>query len=204
MEFPNEQEKYIALIETAVGVGLILGPVLGSAIYAFAGFSSTFFIIGGVFLILTPILFCLLPDSIDRTDNPVETDVEKRLHQYEDSRPIESLGTKVSFKKLLSIRRFLLASMGGMMANILYCFMEPVLAFRLSEFDISSFQIGMFFSIQPISYIILSFSISWFTKMYSNRGLIMIGAVLCGFSMFLVGPSHRLPNALYLMGLGQL
>ena len=31
--FPLEQEKYIALIETSVGVGLILGPVLGSTIY---------------------------------------------------------------------------------------------------------------------------------------------------------------------------
>jgi MFS family permease len=32
----------------------------------------------------------------------------------------------------------------------------------------------------------------------------MMGALLSSFSMLLIGPSHYLPNELYLMGLGQL
>ena len=204
VSFPNDQEKYIALIETAVGVGLILGPVIGSSVYAISGFSSTFFIIGGVFLFLTPILYVLIPNSIDKNENVVETDVEKRIHQYEELQPLDSTTTKVSFTKLLWTRRFLLGSMGGMMANFMYCYMEPVLAFRISQFDISSFAIGMFFSIQPISYIFVSFTISWFTKIYANRALIMGGAWFWALSMCLVGPSHYLPNELYIMALGQL
>lgn len=171
------------MIETAVGVGLILGPVIGSSIYALAGFSYTFFIIGGAFIILTPLLYILIPDSINKRDNDVETDVEKRLHMYEEMKPPVEDHSKVSFCRLLTNRKFLLASMGGMMANFMYCFMEPVLAFRISEFDISPFAIGMFFSIQPISYIIVSFTISWFTKYYANRGLIMLGALCGAFSM---------------------
>lgn len=204
MTFPDEQEKYIALIETAVGVGLILGPVLGSAIYAFSGFSMTFFIIGGVFLWQTPMLFCLIPNSINKTDHDVETGIEKLLHQYEETHSTKNNRGKVSFFKLLSTKKFILASMGGMMANFMYWFMEPVLAFRLSEFNITPFAIGMFFSIQPISYIIVSFTISWFTKYYANRGLIMIGAIWGAFSMMLVGPSHYLPNEIIYMALGQL
>lgn len=203
MTFPDEQEKYIALIETAVGVGLILGPVMGSSIYAFFGFSATFFLIGSVFLILTPILYNLIPNSIDQKDHIVETEIEKRIHEYEDHQ-LEHDKNKVSFCKLLSTRKFIIASMGGMMANFMYCYMEPVLAFRLNEFEISQFSVGMFFSIQPISYIVLSFSISWFTKNYANRGLIMLGALLCSFAMLFVGPSHYFPNKIYLMGLGQL
>eukprot|EP00344_Euplotes_crassus_P004222 CAMPEP_0196996980 /NCGR_PEP_ID=MMETSP1380-20130617/2738_1 /TAXON_ID=5936 /ORGANISM="Euplotes crassus, Strain CT5" /LENGTH=358 /DNA_ID=CAMNT_0042413105 /DNA_START=379 /DNA_END=1455 /DNA_ORIENTATION=+ len=204
MTFPDEQEKYIALIETAVGVGLILGPVIGSSIYAFFGFSPTFFVIGIIFLFLTPLLYCLIPNSIDRGNANVETDAEKMIHEYQDHQSERDKNARVSFFKLLGTRRFLIASMGGMMANFMYCYMEPVLAFRISEFEISSFQIGMFFSIQPISYIILSFTISWFSKNYANRGLIMVGALVSSFSMLLVGPSHYLPNELYLMGLGQL
>jgi MFS family permease len=82
--------------------------------------------------------------------------------------------------------------------------MEPVLAFRLEEFNISPVYIGTFFSIQPVSYSLLSFAITWFTEKYANRGLLMIGALTSGLSMFLVGPSHMLPNDLNLMGLGQL
>jgi MFS family permease len=33
--FKNEQEKYLALAEVATGVGLAIGPVLGSFIYSF-------------------------------------------------------------------------------------------------------------------------------------------------------------------------
>mmetsp|Transcript_18746 Transcript_18746/g.16596 ORF Transcript_18746/g.16596 Transcript_18746/m.16596 type:complete len:350 (+) Transcript_18746:167-1216(+) len=204
MNFPDEQEKYIALIETAVGVGLILGPVLGSALYSLYGFSGTFFIMGTVFLMLTPILYCLIPNSIDMQDH-LETDVERKIHDYEDHQSTEDKNIKVSFCKLLGTRRFIIASMGGMMANFMYCYMEPVLAFRIKEFDIANSPLGMiFFSVQPISYILVSFSISWFTKNYANRGLIMIGALLSAFSMYLVGPSHILPNSLVLMGLGQL
>lgn len=204
MTFPDEQEKYIALIETAVGVGLILGPVIGSSIYAIFGFSATFFVIGFVFLVLTPILYTLIPNSIDMQDGPTEGDQERTAGDYQRLENEGDSNIRVSFCKLLCTRRFLIASMGGMMSNFMYTYMEPVLAFRIAEFDVSKFQIGMFFSIQPISYIILSFTISWFTKNYANRGLIMMGGVLGAFSMFLIGPSHYLPNQLYLMGLGQL
>jgi MFS family permease len=204
MTFPEEQEKYIALIETAVGVGLILGPVIGSSIYAFAGFSWTFFIIGSVFLILTPILYILIPDSINKNDDHVETHIERKIHEFEDSQPTRNNKIKVSFFKLLTTRRFLIASMGGMMSNFMYTYMEPVLAFRISQFNVSAFQIGMFFSIQPISYIILSFTISYFTGKYANRGIIMLGALFASFSMLFVGPSNHFPDELYLMGIGQL
>jgi MFS family permease len=204
MTFPDEQEKYIALIETAVGVGLILGPVIGSSIYAIAGFSWTFFIVGAVFLMLTPMLYILIPASINRNDDHVETNNERRIHEYEDSQSLRGKNIKVSFIKLLTTRRFLIASMGGMMSNFMYTYMEPVLAFRLSEFEISAFQIGMFFAIQPISYIALSFTISWFTSRYANRGVIIMGALLSSVSMLCVGPSHYLPDALYIMGIGQL
>lgn len=145
MTFPDEQEKYIALIETAVGVGLILGPVIGSSIYAFFGFSATFFVIGIIFLFLTPLLYSLIPNSIDMQDEQVETGTEKRIHEYQDMQSQEDKESKVSFCKLLTTGRFFIASMGGMMANFMYCYMEPVLAFRISEFNVTSFQIGMFF-----------------------------------------------------------
>jgi predicted MFS family arabinose efflux permease len=82
--------------------------------------------------------------------------------------------------------------------------MEPVLAFRLQEFNISPVLVGTFFSIQPVSYVVLSMSITWFTGKFANRGLLMIGALLSAFSMLLVGPSHYLPDSLNLMAMGQL
>lgn len=178
---------------------------MGSSIYAMSGFTMTFFLIGGIFACLTPILYVLIPDSIDKKEGPhVETDSERAIHTYEEAHSRDMAKGKISILKLLCTRKFLLAAMGGMMSLFMYCYMEPVLAFRIEEFDISAFGVGMFFSIQPISYILVSFTISWFTKLYANRALIIVGGVLCAFSMSLVGPSHYLPNELFFMALGQL
>jgi MFS family permease len=202
MSFPQEQEKYIALMQTAIGSGLILGPVMGTFLYAIFGFSGTFFLIGVVFIFLTFSLSFLIPQSIDKKDD-VETPIERRMSRYEENVMVHT-AEKISFCKLITTMRFTLGGMAGMMAVFMLCYMEPVLAFRLEEFKIDAFYIGTFFSIQPISYVILSFTITWFTDIFANRGLLMAGAFLSGISMFLVGPSHYLPNDLNLMGVGQL
>lgn len=201
MTFPQEQEKYIAMMQTAIGSGLIIGPVMGTFLYAMFGFSNTFFLIGVCFLFLTFALSLLVPNSIDKKDE--EPIIERRLTLYEDEVQI-STDEEVSFFRLIKELKFILAGMGGMISVFMLCYMEPVLAFRLEEFNISPTYVGTFFSIQPVSYVILSFTITWFTDMFSNRGLLMFGGLFCGLSMVLVGPSHYLPNDLNLMALGQL
>lgn len=41
--FPAEKEKYISYIGASMGVGLMLGPPLGSVIYAPIGFACVFY-----------------------------------------------------------------------------------------------------------------------------------------------------------------
>lgn len=41
--YKEEKTTYIAIIEAATGLGLILGPPIGSAIYGHAGFAWAFF-----------------------------------------------------------------------------------------------------------------------------------------------------------------
>lgn len=202
MTFPNEQEKYIALMQTAIGIGLMLGPVMGTLLYVVFGFSYTFFLIGVVFLFLTFALSFLIPNSIDKKDS-FETLVERRISMYEENVAPQSV-QPISFCKLICTTRFTLAGMAGMMAVFMLCYMEPVLAFRLEELNVEPFYQGTFFSIQPVSFVILSFTITWFTDIFANRGLLMIGALLSGLNMFLVGPSHYLSNSVNIMGLGQL
>ena len=152
-----------------------MGPIIGSPIYASAGFSSTFFIIGGVFFLIIPILFCMIPDSVNNAYEGPQADMQNNPDPPVDIRHDLPQDQNVSLSKLLSIRLFLLASMGGMMANFMYCYMEPVLIFHLSEFHISWFSISIF-SIKPLSYMIVSILNSWLAKYFSNRELITIGA----------------------------
>ena len=44
--YPENKETMIGYIEAVMGLGLILGPIIGSILYATFGFSKTFFIYG--------------------------------------------------------------------------------------------------------------------------------------------------------------
>lgn len=46
--FSDKKIEYISYLETGNGVGLIIGPPLGSVFYGYFGFSSTFYLFGAL------------------------------------------------------------------------------------------------------------------------------------------------------------
>ena len=48
---------------------MLLGPIVGSTLYEFLGFELTFFAIGAVFMVLSPILYCIIPKSVNVQDS---------------------------------------------------------------------------------------------------------------------------------------
>jgi len=58
--YPGKVVTLIALLEAMCGVGNMMGPVIGSAVYGFMGFSDTFYFFGACMIPITlAILFCL-------------------------------------------------------------------------------------------------------------------------------------------------
>ena len=46
-DFPKKSERLIGFLEAMTGMGMILGPIIGSILYTFMGFKHTFFVYGG-------------------------------------------------------------------------------------------------------------------------------------------------------------
>ena len=70
-------------VEALTGLGLIIGPVVGSALYGLFGFANTFFIYGGFLIVLAIIIKMNFPDDSelelgDDDDNFVSSD--QHLH----------------------------------------------------------------------------------------------------------------------------
>ena len=61
-DFPEKQERVIGLLEAMAGLGLIVGPIIGSVLYSFLGFEKTFFVYGGIELVLAVIIRFNVPD----------------------------------------------------------------------------------------------------------------------------------------------
>lgn len=49
--YPDEVSKYIGKVELALGVGLVIGPLMATFLYDLGGFPLPFFVFVGVFII---------------------------------------------------------------------------------------------------------------------------------------------------------
>ena len=67
IEFPQQREIYIGYVQTAVGLGLLLGPVIGTIIYSFAGYEGTFYILSGVLTCSLLITTFFLPSRLNKS-----------------------------------------------------------------------------------------------------------------------------------------
>ena len=107
--------------------------------------------------------------------------------------------------KLLCHARFTLAALAASLVYFMYSFMEPILAERLTDFDLTSMQIGLFFAIFAVFYIPSSIAVQYMPPTVDKRFTIIISCFFAGIAFLLVGPSQlfAMPNSLVIMGVGQ-
>ena len=60
--YPEKEklESAISMLESTSGIGLILGPIIGSSIYTAVGFKGTFVILGAILIPLAIMINCCL------------------------------------------------------------------------------------------------------------------------------------------------
>jgi hypothetical protein len=63
--FPDHKEAMIGYIEAVTGIGLIMGPLLGSVLYSLGGYDFIFYSFGGFFLLISFFVKLLFSAEID-------------------------------------------------------------------------------------------------------------------------------------------
>ena len=67
--YPDNKESMVGFIEAVTGVGLIMGPLIGSFLYAIGGYQFIFYSFGFLFIIASAFVKGIFPESIDRMGN---------------------------------------------------------------------------------------------------------------------------------------
>ena len=223
--FPDHKESMIGYIEAVTGIGLIMGPLLGSVLYSLGGYDFIFYSFGGFFLLISFFVKLLFSAEIDgdAQTNSVDDDFLKVPEEAEQAIEAEDFvdekhptinidNVDADFRPvgacdLLGNTRFVFASLSGMLGYFLYGFLEPILAMRVKEFDLTQVQIGVFFIVMPIFYIpVSSVVVPSLPSSISKRAIMILGALASFFGNLLQGPSFMfgIPDSLTMVLLGQI
>uniref|UniRef100_A0A2C9LRP1 Major facilitator superfamily (MFS) profile domain-containing protein n=1 Tax=Biomphalaria glabrata TaxID=6526 RepID=A0A2C9LRP1_BIOGL len=170
-EFPKNVGTVFALLETADGIGLMVGPALGGALYELGGYGLGFYVLGGLTLATGGIMIFLLPETQD-------------AHQERKGKVLTLLKSPFIWFSVFSIA---VASLGIM-------FLDPTFSKHLKQFDLSPALIGLIFVITPGLYGLTSPFWGYISDTKNMNGrLIFLGNLMCGISYLLIGPSPYLP-----------
>lgn len=214
-DYHEDKDHVVAQIEAMTGVGMILGPFIGSLLYSATNFEATFSIIGtGIFLL--SLIFRLSSPDISReiavTDGCGENSDRAEItlpltvssHHVEEDQTVRVM-EEVSIQNLMKRARFSLALLGATVCFFQYCFLEPILSPRLLEFHLSVFQVGLFFGLFSVIYVpSLMIYTHLMPKWVEKRVTIALSVLLSSASFFLVGPSQLLhfPDSLLMIAFG--
>jgi MFS family permease len=139
IEFPTKREEFIGYCQSACGIGLMTGPVLGSMIYGSLGYEKTFFVFSGILLFSCIIVFFILPPRLNKLDEQLA-----EAAANDDEKASQAASEKqVSFKMFIFNFRAMLATVSSMIAMIFMLFYNGILAVELSKMGVDTDNVGM-------------------------------------------------------------
>ncbi|KAK3752933.1 hypothetical protein RRG08_066630 [Elysia crispata] len=170
-EFPNHISSVFSVLETFIGIGLLVGPTIGGSLYELGGFGLPFWVTG-VLIMATGILFfgCLPP--------PMEAPRRRQGHILSLLR-----------SPLVWVAMFLSTAGASSLG-----FMDPTLALHLDQFGLSTIEVSLFFVIAPLLHALLAPLWGYLSDTRDIQApMLMWACVACGAGFLMVGPTPLLP-----------
>ena len=150
IEFPLQKEKYIGYCQAAVGIGLMMGPIVGQALYTYFNFQKTFYIFAGLLAIGMLVIMCIIPNKLNHADEIMSrseidlyferlksTDAASTTYIPPNNRVLTSSYAKTSFSRevtywmFLRNRRAMMSVLSAVLAMVFMLFFESILTMHL-------------------------------------------------------------------------
>ncbi|KAG6448008.1 MFS-type transporter SLC18B1 [Manduca sexta] len=184
-EFPNNVATMFASLETFFGLGLIVGPTVGGALYGLGGYSLPFAVLGSALFCAAVMSCVVLPKS----------------HDDEDVRP-----TGPTMFTLLKIPSLILSAMSILATSMSIGFLQATLEPHLRKFNFSPMVLGLMFVINGGVYAASAPAWGWLCDRPGMRPkyVTAIGCLCVASGFMLIGPApfFDFPTILWVVVLG--
>lgn len=201
----------IGIQEAVTGLGYMVGPMLGAALFSLGGFRMPFLVLSACPLLVLLVLPPLLRDGHNFEPNHQLAYGSPSLFRHEGTHHHDSWGefTMLEQKeegpetarssmtsRVLSLP-FIVVALGGTLATCGFAFVEPVLSEHLmSQLGVSASTSGMLMGIPSVSYILAAPVAGWLGEKWGYRPVLFMGCCLFAVAMALMGPSPIFPMAI--------
>ena len=168
--YPSSMQKKIGYTESVSGLGMMLGPLLGSGLYSLGGYPTPFFCFAGIFLLMFPV-------TIINLNKLKILDVQESKKQR-----ILKLSSFVFERRVSSV--FLALIMG----NINLTWLGPTFADHLISYGMEAGYVGLIYPVGTIAYILSIRTANTLFKNVEKKLLISLGLFINIIAQALVGP----------------
>jgi MFS family permease len=172
MLFPNDLDLKIGLVETAAGMGLMFGPLIGAGLHHLGGYILPFTVMSALFLFIVPYLWIKMPQD----------------------KPYVKPAVTIHYSTLLKNKRVLMAWIIPVLAMSGETFLEPVLAPHVLTYGMTIEVAGALFTLGSLGYALTLPLVNKLSKTVDRRATLSAGLLLSALSLFIIGPSPLLPN----------
>jgi len=181
-EFPDKVASMFAMIELFFGIGEIVGPVVGGALYEIGGFTLPFAVMGSILALSSLFIYFVLPETPEPpAPEPVEGEVKPSMRNA-----LSKPGILIALFKVGSAA----ASLG---------FLQTTLEPHLHDLKpaLSSFQVGALFMVvggtYGISLPLWGYLCDSNLTKNSPKFVEVLGAILISAGFVVLGPLKYLP-----------
>ncbi|XP_055696245.1 MFS-type transporter SLC18B1-like isoform X1 [Lutzomyia longipalpis] len=172
-EFPDNVATTFASLETFFGLGLIVGPTLGGALYAVDGYYLPFVTLGSALFIVGILTIIILPHHSQDTGVTAE---------------------KASIFRVLRIPGVLVCTLGICATSSSIGFLTAVLEPHVRQFDLGPVLLGLVFVINGGIYALTAPIWGWIVDKFLNPKIAsFVGCILIAAAFCLIGPASFIP-----------
>ncbi|XP_077288825.1 MFS-type transporter SLC18B1-like [Arctopsyche grandis] len=172
-EFPDNVATMFASLETCFGLGLIIGPTVGGALYSIGGYTTPFAIMGSILFVAAIMTYFALPmqNSVDDESDAAQ-----------------------SLKSILKIPGVLMAVISLTITSASIGFLQATLEPHLRQFNLSPVVLGLMFIINGGMYAVTAPLWGWVCDKLSinPKWITLLGCIFIAVAFMLIGPAPYL------------
>lgn len=174
--YPTTMQKKIGYTESVSGLGMMLGPLLGSGLYSLGGYPAPFFCFAVIFLLMFPVTIHNL-NKLKILDKEVSK--KQRI---------------LKISEFITERRVFSLFLAIIIGNINMTWLGPTFAYHLISYGMGAAYIGLIYPVGTVAYIVSIKMLNSLFKNFEKKLLISLGLFLNVISQVLVGPQPILPQ----------